>query len=157
MRLFQGEARGSGGVFAYHRLKSTWDINSASRVLNTAGQKTSFITDAAWTRVLGGKRVVVTDGIEGWDSHRFSRGKRGNDTVLIEQWKETRDGATVTYKLSVVIPRWLPDPKSPVVYFGEFTAYLEATYAKPRKNLSRQLANGQANLSSRSRPTRSSC
>ena len=135
LRLFQGET-GGGGVFAYHRLKSTWDINAASRVLNTAGQKTSFITDAAWTRVLGGKRVVVADGIEGWDSHRFSRGKRGNDTVLIEQWKETRDGATVTYKLSVVIPRWLPDPKSPVVYFGEFTAYLEATYAKPRKNLS---------------------
>ena len=136
LRLFQGEARGSGGVFAYHRLKSTWDINAASRVLNTAGQKTSLITDAAWTRVLGGERVVVADGIEGWDSHRFSRGKRGNDTVLIEQWKETRDGETVTYKLSVVIPRWLPDPKSPVVYFDELTAYLEATYAKPRKNLS---------------------
>ena len=135
LRLFQGET-GGGGVFAYHRLKSIWNIDAASRVLNTAGQKTSFITDAAWTRVLGGERVVVADGIEGWDSHRFSRGKRGNDTVLIEQWKETRDGATVTYKLSVVIPRWLPDPKSPVVYFGEFTAYLEATYAKPRKNLS---------------------
>ena len=24
LRLFQGEARGSGGVFAYHRLKSQW-------------------------------------------------------------------------------------------------------------------------------------
>jgi hypothetical protein len=136
LRLFQGEARGSGGVFAYHRLKSTWDINAAGRVLNTAGQKTSFITDAAWTRVLGGKRVVVADGIKGWDSHRFRKSKRGNDTVLIEQWKETRDGETVTYKLSVVIPRWLPDPKSPVVYFDELTAYLEVTYAKPRKNLS---------------------
>jgi hypothetical protein len=105
-------------------------------VLNTAGQTTSFITDAAWTRVLGGKRVVVADGIKGWDSHRFRKSKRGNDTVLIEQWKETRNGETVTYKLSIVIPRWLPDPKSPVVYFDELTAYLEATYAKPRKNLS---------------------
>jgi hypothetical protein len=135
IRLFQGEAR-SNGVFSYHRLKSTWDIGAASRVMNTAGQKTSFITDAAWTRVLGGERVVVADGIAGWDGHRFSKGKRGSDTVLIDRWKETRGGETVTYKLSVVIPRWLPDRNSPVVFFDELKAYLEATYAKPRKNLS---------------------
>ena len=146
LRLFQGEARGSGGVFAYHRLKSIWDINAASRVLNTAGQKTSFITGAAWARVLGGERVVVADGIKGWDSHRFRKGKRGNDTVLVDQWKETRGGETVTYKLSVVIPRWLPDRNSPVVYFDELTAYLEATYAKSRKNLSIDWQTGKPSI-----------
>ena len=148
LRLFQGEVRGSGGVFAYHRLKSTWDIGAASRVLNSAGQKTSFITDGAWARVLGGERVVVADGIAGWDSHRFSKGKRGNDTVLIDQWKETRDGETVTYKLSVVIPRWLPDRNSPVVFFDELEAYLEATYAKPRKDLSIDWQTGKPSFKS---------
>jgi hypothetical protein len=148
LRLFQGEVRGSGGVFAYHRLKSTWDIGAASRVLNSAGQKTSFITDGVWARVLGGARVVVADGIAGWDSHRFSKGKRGNDTVLIDQWKETRDGETVTYKLSVVIPRWLPDRNSPVVFFDELKAYLEATYAKPQKNLSIDWQTGKPSFKS---------
>ena len=136
LRLFQGETGGSGGVFAYHRLKSIWNIDAASRVLETTGQKSSLINAAAWTRVIDGEPLVVEDGIAGWPKHRFSTGKRGNETVLVDRWQESRDGKTTTYKMSVVIPRWLPDRNSPAVFLGELPIYLEANYSKPLKNLS---------------------
>jgi hypothetical protein len=135
LRLFQGET-GGGGVFAYHRLKSIWNIDAASRVLETTGQKSSIINEAAWTRVIDGEPLVVEDGIAGWPKHRFSTGKRGNETVLVDRWQESRDGKTTTYKMSVVIPRWLPDRNSPAVFLGELPIYLEANYSKPLKNLS---------------------
>ena len=136
LRLFQGETGGSGGVFAYHRLKSIWNINAASRVLETTGQKSSIINAAAWTRVIDGEPLVVEDGIAGWPKHRFSTGKRGNETVLVDRWQESRDGKTTTYKMSVVIPRWLPDRNSPAVFLGELLVYLEANYSKTLENLS---------------------
>ena len=136
LRLFQGEARGSGGVFAYHRLKSIWNIDAASRVLETTGQKSSIINEAAWTRVIDGEPLVVEDGIAGWPKHRFSTGKRGNETVLVDQWQESRNGEITRYKMSVVIPRWLPDRNSPAVFVGELPVYLEANYSKPLENLS---------------------
>ena len=136
LRLFQGETGGSGGVFAYHRLKSIWNINAASRVLETTGQKSSIINAAAWTRVIDGEPLVVEDGIAGWPKHRFSTGKRGNETVLVDQWQESRDGKITRYKISVAIPRWLPDRNSPAVFLGELQIYLEANYSKPLKNLS---------------------
>ncbi len=135
LRLFQGET-GGGGVFAYHRLKSIWNIDAASRVLEATGQKSSLINAAGWTRVVDGESLVVEDGIAGWPKHRFSTGKRGNETVLVDQWQESRDGKTTTYKMSVVIPRWLPDRNSPAVFVGELPVYLEANYSKPLKNLS---------------------
>ena len=135
LRLFQGET-GGGGVFAYHRLKSIWNIDAASRVLETTGQKSSIINEAAWTRVIDGEPLVVEDGIAGWPKHRFSTGKRGNETVLVDRWQESRDGKTTTYKMSVVIPRWLPDRNSPAVFLGELLVYLEANYSKTLENLS---------------------
>ena len=135
LRLFQGET-GGGGVFAFHRLKSIWNIDAASRVLETIGQKSSLINAADWTRVVDGETLVVEDGIAGWPKHRFSTKKRGNETVLVDQWQESRDGKTTTYKMSVVIPRWLPDRNSPAVFVGELQIYLEANYSKPLKNLS---------------------
>jgi hypothetical protein len=135
LRLFQGET-GGGGVFAYHRLKSIWNIDAASRVLETTGQKSSLINAADWTRVVDGETLVVEDGIAGWPKHRFSTGKRGNETVLVDQWQESRDGEITRYKMSLVIPRWLPDRNSPTVFVGELPVYLEANYSKPLENLS---------------------
>jgi hypothetical protein len=135
LRLFQGET-GGGGVFAYHRLKSIWNIDAASRVLETTGQKSSLINAADWTRVVDGETLVVEDGIAGWLKHRFSTGKRGNETVLVDQWQESRDGEITRYKMSLVIPRWLPDRNSPTVFVGELPVYLEANYSKPLENLS---------------------
>ncbi|MBT4901917.1 MAG: hypothetical protein HON54_08425 [Verrucomicrobia bacterium] len=135
LRLFQGET-GGGGVFAYHRLKSIWNIDAASRVLETTGQKSSLINAADWTRVVDGETLVVEDGIAGWPKHRFSTGKRGNETVLVDQWQESRDGEITRYKISLVIPRWLPDRNSPAMFVGELPVYLEANYSKPLENLS---------------------
>ncbi|MBC8244989.1 MAG: hypothetical protein H8E20_11390 [Verrucomicrobia bacterium] len=140
LRLYQGEHGGS--VFARHRLKSIWNIRATSRVLNSAGKKTSVVDSASWTRVIGGKPVVVKNGIKEWDNHRYSTGTQNNVVYLVDQWEETLGGETVTYKLSAGIPRWMPDRSSPILFAGELDWRLEANYKKSRTDYQRQAFGG---------------
>ena len=140
LRLFQGEIGGS--VFARHRLKSVWDISALSRVLNTAGQKTSIVDKAKWTRVIDGETVVIGDGLKDWDGHRFSSGTVNNTKFLNDHWEESRNGDLVKYKLSAGIPRWLPDRNSPIVFVDEMQWWFEATYKKSRTDYQRQAFGG---------------
>ncbi|MDG1892800.1 MAG: PEP/pyruvate-binding domain-containing protein [Verrucomicrobiota bacterium] len=135
LRLLQGEARGNGGVFAYHRLKSIWELHNASRVLDSDGQSTSLFRQAAWTRAHVGSTRRVDGGMAGWPSHRFFKTKRGHDTVMVDRWEETVLGETTTYELSVTVPRWLPDRYSPIVFLDELQIHLKARYASPRTTL----------------------
>jgi len=141
LRLFQGEHGGS--VFGRHRLKSLWEVRAMSRLLNAAGRKNSIVDTAAWTRVIGGETVFMENGIEEWDNHRFSTATQNNVTYLVDQWAETRDGETVKYKLSVGIPRWMPDRKSPIIFADELDWRLEANYKKSRTDYQQQAFGGE--------------
>jgi len=141
LRLFQGEHGGS--VFARHRLKSVWDVSAFSRVLNTAGQRASIVDKAKWTRVIDGETVVIGDGLKDWDGHRFSSATVNNTKYMNDHWEETLDGETINYKLSVGIPRWLPDRSSPIVFADEMEWRLEATYKKSRTDYQRQAFGGE--------------
>ena len=140
LRLYQGEH--GGGVFSRHRLKSVWDVSALSRVLNTAGQKASFVDKAKWTRVIDGETVEVGDGLKNWDGHRFSSSTVNNTKFLNDHWEETRDGETVKYKLSAGIPRWMPDRSSPILFTDEMQWQLQATYKKSRTDYQRQAFGG---------------
>ena len=141
LRLYQGEH--GGGVFSRHRLKSVWDVSALSRVLNTSGQKASFVDKAKWTRVIDGETVEVGDGLKNWDGHRFSSGTVNNTKFLNDHWEETRDGETVKYKLSAGIPRWMPDRSSPILFTDEMQWQLQATYKKSRTDYQRQAFGGE--------------
>ena len=126
LRLFQGEHGGS--VFARHRLKSVWDIKALSRVLNATGKNSSVVDTASWTRVVDGKTLLIQNGLDDWEGHRFSTKIENNVTYLIDQWEETRGGEIVKYKLSAGIPRWMPDRNSPIIFADELDWKLEANY-----------------------------
>jgi hypothetical protein len=136
LRLFQGEARGSGGVFAYHRLKSQWLLNTASRVLDRAGQAESLILDATWNRVRHGSLENLSEGFSGWDNYAFRRGSKNNRPTLLDRWTEDLGEEQITYQWHTLIPSWLPDRYSPIVFTDELEIYFQATYQEPRQNLS---------------------
>lgn len=140
LRLHQGEF--SGPIFSRHRLKSVWDVNVLSRVLNTAGKKNSVIDTASWARVIDGETVLAENGIEGWDGYQFGKITKNNVTYLADQWEETRAGETVKYKLLAGAPRWMPDRNSPVIFSDELNWRLEATYKKTRTDFQRQAFGG---------------
>tara|TARA_B100000902_G_scaffold17719_1_gene21259 strand:- start:4950 stop:8177 length:3228 start_codon:yes stop_codon:yes gene_type:complete len=140
LRLFQGEHGGS--VFARHRLKSVWDIQALSRVLNAAGKDSSVVDTASWTRVVDGEALIIQNGLDNWDGHRFSTKTENNVTYLIDQWEETRGGEIVKYKLSAGIPRWMPDRNSPIIFADELQWKLEANYKKFRTDHQQQAFGG---------------
>ena len=140
LRLFQGEHGGS--VFARHRLKSVWDINALSRVLSAKGKNLSVVDTASWTRVVDGKTLLIQNGLDNWEGHRFSTKIENNVTYLIDQWEETRGGEIVKYKLSAGIPRWMPDRNSPIIFADELHWKLEANYKNFRTDHQQQAFGG---------------
>ena len=140
LRLFQGEH--GGNVFSRHRLKSVWDLNTISRVLDTAGQKASILDKAKWTRVIDGASVVIGNGINGWGGYRFSFSTENNTKFFNDNWEELSNGETIKFKLSAGIPRWLPDRSSPIVFADEMQWKLEATYKKSRTDYQQQAFGG---------------
>ena len=135
LRLFQGEARGSGGVFAYHRLKSQWGLKSSSRVLDSVGQEESLMVDVTWHRIRGGNLESLSSGITNWDHYVFRRGSRNNTPTLVDRWTEQMDGEEIRYEWNTLIPRWLPDRYSPLIFADELDIYFKATYETSRLNL----------------------
>ena len=140
LRLFQGEHGGS--VFARHRLKSVWDIKALSRVLNATGKNSSVVDTASWTRVVDGKTLLIQNGLDNWEGHRFSTKIENNVSYLIDQWEETRGGEIVKYKLSAGIPRWMPDRNSPIIFADELHWKLEANYKNFRTDHQQQAFGG---------------
>lgn len=140
LRLFQGEHGGS--VFARHRLKSVWDIKALSRVLSATGKNSSVVDTASWTRVVDGKTLLIQNGLDNWEGHRFSTKIENNVTYLIDQWEETRGGEIVKYKLSAGIPRWMPDRNSPIIFADELHWKLEANYKNFRTDHQQQAFGG---------------
>ena len=140
LRLFQGEHGGS--VFARHRLKSVWDIKALSRVLSATGKNSSVVDTASWTRVVDGEILLIQNGLDNWEGHRFSTKIENNVTYLIDQWEETRGGEIVKYKLSAGIPRWMPDRNSPIIFADELHWKLEANYKNFRTDHQQQAFGG---------------
>ena len=140
LRLFQGEHGGS--VFARHRLKSVWDIKALSRVLSATGKNSSVVDTASWTRVVDGEILLIQNGLDNWEGHRFSTKIENNVTYLIDQWEEKSGGETVKYKLSAGIPLWMPDRNSPIIFADELHWKLEANYKNFRTDHQQQAFSG---------------
>ena len=55
---------------------------------------------------------------------------------MIDRWTEQTDGEEIRYEWNTLIPQWLPDRYSPLIFADELDIYFKATYARPRLNLS---------------------
>lgn len=138
--VFQGEF---GDVFANHRLKSRWQINTTTTRLTTNNLGMSFYADTTWEHVDGGQLRRWTGPPSTWPgaTHRIDEGG------VVDAWTSGEGKTRIDYELATGnVPKTVPSSQSPLVFLDDFELALKAAFAEPAPTIDYQGAVGMTNV-----------
>lgn len=120
-------------VFAHHRLKSLWSIETASRWLNEAGLASSFFTRTDWQHTLEGPLSATAGRVASWDSawHETALDDRQRPCSR-DHWSINTAMGWIDFCLEVVLPRATQIDSCPVFCLSDLEVSLRADYSLPQ-------------------------
>jgi hypothetical protein len=118
-------------VFANHRLKSLWRVQTDNRWLDATGRATCFFTQADWTHTLHGQVAHGTGTFAQWANARHIV-RNGDPLHLQDRWTLPTDYGLVTFTWDVALPSSACLKQCPIVTLGDLQIHLTADYARPQ-------------------------
>ena len=112
--IFQGET--TGDVFAFHRLKSIWSLETDSRWLDKEGLETSVFSDAKLLHQRKGNIEQSEGAPSTWPDADHSVTDKG---LVIDSWIADSDGGRTIYELRLHPPRIENGSVSPLFAFAD--------------------------------------
>lgn len=129
LEVFQGER---GDIFANHNLKSRFDLESASRWLDSAGLSSNLITKSDWTYHHHGQSLLKIGPISSWMEPTFATTNIfGTDTV-IEGWYEPSIYGGANLEFHMKLPGASAIQENPVQRLADLNTELFATFETPQ-------------------------
>lgn len=128
--VFQGE---TADLFSNHNLKLRLEAETASRMLDSAGTTTSFITQSDWIHHSDGIVQLKSGAVPAWNNADFAiRDFFGRD-YAVDSWTEpTFMGGSTHLELRFQMPSANDLSSQPIRILGDFRTELHATFSNPQ-------------------------
>ncbi|MCL4179217.1 MAG: hypothetical protein KJ072_15930, partial [Verrucomicrobia bacterium] len=123
--VLQGEL---GDLFAFHRLKSTWTIQTANLRLESTHLAETFLRQLEAEFLLDRTVTHLEDDVRHLPNHKF---QRDGDTT-VDRWTTGSGAERRDFELHISLPTELPAPQSPVVFLSDGRVELAVTYPTPQ-------------------------
>jgi hypothetical protein len=123
--VFQGEL---GEIFAFHRLKSFWALQSANLRLESTNLTQTFYRGLDVEYLLDTTITNTSGDIRALPDFSFLR---DGDTA-VDRWTTGTGDAWRAFELRTWLPSELPNPQSPVVFLSDGRVELSVTYPEPQ-------------------------
>ncbi|MBN2507927.1 MAG: hypothetical protein JXQ71_14670 [Verrucomicrobia bacterium] len=118
-------------LFAHHRLKSLWTLETDNRWLDAAGQATCFLSRSDWSHTLDGQVAAQTGPLSSWTHARHAL--ETNDTIVsVDRWIRNTVYGPVEFAFRVCLPKPSYLTQCPVFVLRDFDLRLQADYAGPQ-------------------------
>ena len=128
--VFQGER---ADLFSNHNLKLRLDSETASRMLDSTGSTTSFLTKSDWLHHSDGAIQKRTGAVPFWDNANFAVVDFFGKDYAVDSWIEPnfKSGST-DLEFRFQMPSVNELATQPIRILGDFRAELHATFAEPQ-------------------------
>lgn len=123
--VFQGEF---SDVFAIHRLKSRWKIQTKTLVLDQQGLRKNLLSTSRLEYLSGGKPVVLEGDPAKWSQAKHTTKERSGEMVHLNAFESIEPRRTLT--LEMILPKSRERAHTPILTSHDLSFYMKAQYAK---------------------------
>ncbi len=128
--VFQGEA---ADLFSNHNLKLRLETETASRMLDSAGVSSSFITKSDWLHHSAGIVQEETGAIPDWNNADFAVLEFSGRDYAVDSWTEPDfKGGSANLELRLQLPTPSDLATQPIRTAGDFRAEFHANFTQPQ-------------------------
>jgi hypothetical protein len=128
--VFQGER---ADLFSNHNLKLRLDAETASRMLDSTGSTTSFLTKSDWLHHSAGTIQNKTGAVPFWNNADFVIVDFFGKDYAVDSWTEPNfKGGSTDLEFRFQMPSLNELATQPIRILGDFRAELHATFAEPQ-------------------------
>ncbi|HNQ90961.1 MAG TPA: PEP/pyruvate-binding domain-containing protein [Verrucomicrobiota bacterium] len=118
-------------LFAHHRLKSLWTVETDNRWLDATGQATCFLIRTDWSHTLDGGIATQTGPLSSWTGVQHVL--ETNDTTWsVDRWTRDTVHGPVAFAFRVSLPKAACLAQCPVFTLRDLELRLQADYASPQ-------------------------